>query len=173
MPVIRKFRALAAGVVVAAAAVCAVPADASAASMKDGDKFGDWVANCAPAQGGQEPACRLMQIEQITGKDGKPVAVLKGAVFRLSPKESVLFVYLPLGYTIAPGVKISVDGGQGFQMFAQRCVPQGCEIALKLDGAFLAQMKKGKQAKAEFRLGDKAAAVTLSLKGFSEGLGKM
>ncbi len=172
MLVFRKFRALAAGILAVAALSFAAAPDALAAGMKDGDKFGDWVANCPSAAG--QP-CNLMQIEQITGKDGKQVSVLKAAVFRLSPKtnDMVFFTYLPLGYTIAPGVDISIDGGKGIPMFAQRCSPRGCEIALKLEGTFLAQMKKGKQAKVEFVLGDKRAAVPLSLKGLSEGLSKM
>jgi invasion protein IalB len=173
MPVFRKFRALAAGVLVTAAAAALAPADAFAASMKDGDKFGDWTANCNQPPNAKEQICRLIQIEQITDKEGKPVTVLKSAVFRLGPKELVLFAYLPLGFAIAPGVTITIDGAKGFPMYPQRCLPQGCEIALKLDGPFLAQMKKGKQAKVEFQLGDKHAAVPLSLKGFGEGLGKM
>jgi invasion protein IalB len=172
MPVIRKFRALVVGVVIAAASSAVAPSGALAASAKDGDKFGDWTVACSSASNAAAQVCRLMQVEPITGKDGKPVSVLKAAVFHMSAKELVLFGYLPLGYTIAPGVKVSVDGGKAFQMYAQRCIPQGCEVALKLDGTFLAQMKKGRQAKIEFHIGDRTGTIAVSLKGLNEALSK-
>ena len=172
MPVFRKFRTLVAGGVIAAALTAAVPSGALAASAKDGDKFGDWIAACSGAPNVAAPVCHLMQIVPIPSKDGKPASVLKAAVFHMSAKEYLLFGYLPLGYTIAPGVTVSVDGGKAFQMYAQRCVLQGCEVALKFKGAFLAQMKKGKEAKIEFHIGDKIGTISVSLKGLNEALSK-
>ncbi len=170
MPVSRKFRTLVLG-----AAVAALPALAATPALaKDGDKFGDWTVGCPkpPAGSTAQSTCRLMQIEQATAPDGKKVSVLKAAFFHLNDKEFVLFGYLPLGYSIPPGVRVSVDGGKEFPLFAQRCVPQGCEVATKVDPDLLAAMKKGNAAKIEFHLGEKTAAVAVSLKGLSEGLSK-
>ncbi|MBN2752273.1 MAG: invasion associated locus B family protein [Rhodospirillaceae bacterium] len=167
MPVYRKFHALALGAAVAAVAMVAA---VSAAQAKDGDKFGAWTVQCPKAEAPASNSCRLMQIDALKDKAGKPIAVLRAAVFHMGPKEFVLFGYLPLGYAIAPGVTISVDGAAPHPMFAQRCVPQGCELATKLEGPLLEQMKKGKEAKIEFHIGNKTAAVPVSLKGMSQGL---
>lgn len=174
MSVFRKFGSLAARFALAAVLFAPVFAATPALAAKDGDKFGDWTVNCpkvpnAPA--GSE-TCRLMQLEQVKGKDGKDVAVLKAAIFRLNDKEFVLFGYLPLGYAIPPGVKVSVDGGKVFDLFPQRCVPQGCEAANKIEPELLAAMRKGNTAKIEFRILDKVGTISVSLKGLSEGLSK-
>jgi len=174
MPVIRKFGSLAAGSALAAAVLVPLLAATPALAAKDGEKFGDWTVSCpkAPANAPAASTCRLMQIEKVKGQDGKDVTVLKAAVFHLSDKEFVLFGYLPLGYAIPPGVKIAVDGGKEYELFPQRCIPQGCEVANKVDGELLAALKKGSNAKIEFRIADKVGTIAVSLKGLSEGLTK-
>lgn len=171
MPVSRKFRILTLGAAIALAAPVVAAAPALA---KDGDKFGDWTVSCPPPPQGAKPqnTCRLMQIEAAKSPDGKPVTVLKASFFHLGEKDLVMFGYLPLGYAIPPGVKVAVDGGKDYPLFPQRCIPQGCEVATKIEPELLAALKKGNTAKIEFQLGDRTATVTVSLKGLSEGLSK-
>lgn len=172
MPVSRKFRYLTLG----ALAVLAAPVLAAAPALaKDGDKFGDWTVSCPPPPQGAPASvntCRLMQIEQAKSPDGKQVTVLKASFFHLGEKDLVLFGYLPLGYAIPPGVRVSVDNGKDYPMFPQRCIPQGCEVATKVEPELLAALKKGNAAKIEFQLGDRSASVPVSLKGLTEGLSK-
>lgn len=175
MPVIRKFGSLAAGSALAAAVLVPLLAATPALAAKDGDKFGDWTVSCPKAPPNAPAAastCRLMQIEKVKGQDGKDVSVLKAAIFHLNDKEFVLFGYLPLGYAIPPGVKLSIDGGKEYELFPQRCIPQGCEVANKVDPEILAALKKGSNAKIEFRIADKVGTIAVSLKGLSEGLTK-
>ncbi len=171
MPLSRQFRYLTLG---AALALAAPVLAAAPALAKDGDKFGDWTVSCPPPPQGAKPqnTCRLMQIEQAKAPDGKDVTVLKASFFHLGDKDLVLFGYLPLGYAIPPGVKVSVDGGKEFPLFPQRCIPQGCEVATKVEPELLAALKKGSNAKIEFQLGDRNASVAVSLKGLTEGLSK-
>ena len=175
MSVIRKFGSLAVAPALAAAVFVPLLAASPALAAKDGDTFGDWTVSCpkAPANApANASTCRLMQIEKVKGSDGKEVSVLKAAIFHLNDKEFVLFGYLPLGYAIPPGVKVSVDGGKEYELFPQRCIPQGCEAANKLDAEMLGAMKKGSNAKIEFRIADKVGTIAVSLKGLSEGLSK-
>lgn len=173
MPVSRKIRILTLGAAVALAAPVVAAAPALA---KDGDKFGDWTVGCPqPPQGAAKPTtntCRLMQIEQVKAPDGKQVTVLKASFFHLGEKDLVMFGYLPLGYAIPAGVRVSVDGGKEYTLVPQRCIPQGCEVATKVEPELLAALKKGNNAKIEFQLGDRNATVAVSLKGLSEGLTK-
>ncbi|WP_337997511.1 invasion associated locus B family protein [Oleispirillum naphthae] len=169
MPVYRKFRALAAAAVLVSAAGAALAAPAAA---KDGDAFGAWSVHCPKEPGATAKDCRLMQIDDIKDKDGKPVKALRASIFHLGEKDFVLGALLPLGYSIPPGVRISVDDGQEHELFAQRCVPQGCEVAAKIEPALMAQLKKGKEAKIKFHLGSRTGIIPVSLKGLSEGLSK-
>lgn len=175
MLVIRKFGSIAAGTALAAAVLVPLLGASPAYAAKDGDKFGDWTVSCPKAPAGAPAAastCRLMQIEKVKGNDGKEVTVLKAAIFHLNDKEFVMFGYLPLGYAIPPGVKVAIDGGKEYELFPQRCIPQGCEVANKVDAEMLAALKKGSGAKIEFRIADKVGTVAVSLKGLSEGLSK-
>jgi len=175
MPVIRKFGTLAVGSALAAAVFVPLLTATPAFAAKDGDTFGDWTVSCpkAPANApANVSTCRLMQIEKVKGSDGKEVSVLKAAIFHLNDKEYVLFGYLPLGYAIPPGVKVSVDGGKEYELFPQRCIPQGCEAANKITPEMLTALKKGVNAKIDFRIVDKVGTISVSLKGLSEGLSK-
>jgi len=175
MPVIRKFGTLAVGSALAAAVFVPLLTATPAFAAKDGDTFGDWTVSCpkAPANApANASTCRLMQIDKVKGSDGKEVSVLKAAIFHLNDKEYVLFGYLPLGYAIPPGVKVSVDGGKEYELFPQRCIPQGCETANKITPEMLAALKKGVNAKIDFRIADKVGTISVSLKGLSEGLSK-
>lgn len=167
MPVYRKFRALAAAAVLVSAAAFAAPAAA-----KDGDTFGDWSVHCPKEPGATAKDCRLMQIDDIKDKDGQPVKVLRASILHLGEKDFVLAGLLPLGYSIPPKVFISVDDGQPHELFVQRCVPQGCEVAAKIEPALLDQLKKGKAAKIKFHIGNRGAIIPVSLKGLSQGLSK-
>ena len=73
-----------------------------------------------------------------------------------------IFGYLPLGYAIPPGVRVSVDSGKEYPLVPQRCIPQGCEVATKVEPELLAALKKGNSAKIEFQLGDRNATVAVS-----------
>ena len=175
MPVIRKFGTLAVGSALAAAVFVPLLTATPAFAAKDGDTFGDWTVSCpkAPANApANASTCRLMQIDKVKGSDGKEVSVLKAAIFHLNDKEYVLFGYLPLGYAIPPGVKVSVDGGKEYELFPQRCIPQGCETANKITPEMLTALKKGVNAKIDFRIVDKIGTISVSLKGLSEGLSK-
>jgi len=169
MTVYRKFRAL----VAAAALVPAVGGlMASPAMAKDGDTFGDWTVKCMTPPGATAQECRLMQISTVKEKDGKEIKALRAQVFHLGKTDLVLVSFLPLGYAIPPGVQIAVDEGKQFPMFPQRCMPQGCEIATKIEPELLSQLKKGKEAKIHFHLGGRAGTSTVSLKGLSQALSK-
>ena len=88
----------------------------------------------------------------------------------LGPKgEPWVFLILPLGIFLPPGVGLRVDEGQQFDAPIKICTAKGCEAGIPLDDDLLRLMKAGLVARIAFMEGTARRQITVpvSLKGFS------
>ncbi len=169
MAIIPKFRGFWLGV----CAMVLLPlfmSPAVAAGLKNGDTFGDWIADCPVAPNGQAIPCRLVQVQDAKTSNGQTVKLIKAAIMPLPNGQKILMGHLPLGYFVPAGVAFTVDDKKVAGLILQRCVSQGCEAATEFTPELAAAMRKGKEGKIEFRLGKQIGYLTISLNGISKAL---
>ena len=146
-------------------------ADAQAKKPKLGERIGAWAFQCQ-AVAADKTLCALVQAA-VNKKTGKQVmrAVVRpvgeGKNFKVG-----LFVTVPLGIFLAPGVAGKVDKGKQFSFILQSCRQAGCEAAIELDKKLQKAMRGGKVLVVGFKptATSEPVGVSISLEGFTAGL---
>jgi invasion protein IalB len=83
-------------------------------------------------------------------------------------------VTMPLGISLPPGATISVDSDAPREIVIERCDNNGCVGAVTLSGGFVAQLKRGREARISFHDGTRRRiAVPVSLLGFTAGFNSL
>ena len=149
-------------------------AQAQTAKPKVGDAIGAWTFQCQ-ALSADQTICALVQ----AAFNKKTKAQLLRAVVRYTSTAADsrlgLFVTLPLGIHLAPGIVGRVDKEEQFKFTLQNCRTTGCEAAVEIDTNLERAMKVGKQLIVGFKAtaGGDTVAVPISLSGFTKGLGAL
>ncbi|MEW8014375.1 MAG: invasion associated locus B family protein [Candidatus Sedimenticola endophacoides] len=134
--------------------------------------FKDWTLVCETPEGAQTEVCFINQLLAVkeTGKQ-----IMLATVSHPGKGDTpVLFVTLPLGVFLAPGMAIGIDDGEVKQIPYDRCTPLGCSAALPLEQGMLEAMKKGSQAKVIFMDGQrKKVGLPISLTGFTAAVSSL
>lgn len=154
------------------AAIAAAPV-AHAASVKDGDQIGDWGVVCPKTADQKVGTCQLVQTQMVE-QDGKKGRLLQLTLLPQSDKTFIMIALLPLGIHLPDGVAVKVDENEQKTMVLQRCTQAGCEAAMRVDAALIAQFKKGKSMKVGFNANKGQTMVAqASLKGLGEAIDKL
>ena len=152
-------------------ALVASPVYAQAKKAKVGDRIGAWTFQCQAISADQN-VCALVQAV-LNKKTNKQVmrAVIRSVGAGKAQKMG-LFITLPLGIFLAPGVAGKVDEGKQFSFVLQACREGGCEAAIELDSKLQKAMKSGKTLVVGFKTsaGADAVGIPLSLNGITAGL---
>lgn len=144
-------------------------ASGAQAAVKGGEKFGDWAVACEQAKPpGQEKAQTICHVFQNLKVKGSGKIVLEVQVGYLKDK-AVMFVVVPLGVFLAPGVQLQVDDGTSFRVPYEVCTKDGCRVGVPLNADRIGQLQKGKELKISvINIERKIVNLPVSLKGFSK-----
>jgi invasion protein IalB len=127
---------------------------------------GDWQVTCPDAA-----RCQLTQVPAAPD-GGAPHFLLAVSIAESGQLYGV--VTAPLSVYLVPGIEFQVDRRQPFKALYEICDNLGCHAGFKLSGAVLDAFRKGNSARLRIAVSKtKAIDVSLSLKGFSEGLQKL
>ena len=154
-----------------AAAFIALPATAQDAKLKVGERIGDWVFQCQ-AVTASDNICGLVQ----TIIDNKTKRQVVGVAIRYAgtgdKKRLSMFVTVPLGIFLGSGIGGKIDTLDQFKFNLQSCNPRGCQGAVEITAAMLAELKKGQRLIVGFkaRADSKTIGVPVSLKGLTEAV---
>lgn len=128
---------------------------------------GDWQVTCPAASA----RCQLTQAP--AAPDGSPPHFLM-AVSKADTGQLYGVVTAPLSVYLVPGIEFQVDQRRPFKALYEICDNLGCHAGFKLSGAVLDAFRKGNSARLRIAISKtKAIDVSVSLKGFSEGLQKL
>lgn len=139
------------------------------AETKAGDRFGDWVFECAALAEGKT-ACALTQTIMSRPDNRR---IVKFSLTRKDGKGATMLTALvPLGIHMPAGVSGVIDQGRAFQYTLETCLQQGCIATHAVDASFLQSLQSGQKLNVSFtRNGDKRLIeISGSLKGLAEGL---
>src|SRR3569833_1039034 len=156
-----------AAVVLACAALCALPSFATAQGVVKA-QYGDWQMSCDTPPGASFEQCAIIQ--NVTAEDqpnvGLSVIVLKTA----DQKARLLRVLAPLGVLLPNGLGLNIDGTDMGRVAFVRCLPTGCDAVVVMDDAQLKQLSEGKTAIfVVFKTPEEGIGIPVSLKGFADG----
>ncbi len=132
---------------------------------------GDWEERCVRAPGGHDP-CQLYQLL----KDSNGNSVAEFAISALAPGQVAVAgatVVTPLETLLPRGVTLQIDSLPAKVYSYLFCAPQGCIANVGFTADELAAMKKGQKILldvASVQSPDQPVQLTISLKGFSQGL---
>ena len=137
------------------------------AKPQHGDRFGDWMIQCAEPKDDKKNICHISQ--NLTYKqDGKQLLNMAIGALANTGKD-VLIVTLRLGIFLPSGVQVQVDSGDPKAYPIQWCLANGCHAYIELTTELLAMLKKGNQGKITFQdASRKNITVPVSLKGFTK-----
>ncbi|MDZ4203013.1 MAG: invasion associated locus B family protein [Gallionella sp.] len=144
-------------------------AQTAQAEVKAGDRFGDWVFECA-ALAEDKTTCALTQTLQ--SKQGNQ-RIVKFNLARNEAKGRIqLTAVVPLGIHLPSGVSGAIDKNKPFQYTLQTCLQPGCIATYAVDGNFLKAMQAGQTLTIRFsgNGGKTPFSFDGSLKGLSEGM---
>lgn len=134
-------------------------------------RYNDWEVRC-PKSGSQKGDCEMTQL--VNSPDtGKPIMrVVMGYPPQID-SAAMIFI-LPLGTRLAPGVQLSVDGGQKMRFPFQICLEQGCRADYPVKQSLLNSLKSGNNATVTI-VGPKGDDINLkiSLAGFTDANSKI
>jgi invasion protein IalB len=133
---------------------------------------GDWQVRCDTPPGAQSEQCALIQ--SVTAEDrpnvGLTVIVLKTA----DQKSRLLRVLAPLGVLLPSGLGLKVDAADIGRAGFVRCLPNGCVAEVVMDDNLIKQLSTGTNATfIIFQTPEEGIGIPMSLKGFSDGFGKL
>lgn len=139
------------------------------ADAKVGDRFGDWVFECAALAEGKTD-CALSQTI-VSQKDNRRIVKFNLARNRQT-SGITLTALLPLGIHLPSGVSGVVDQGKPFQFALQTCIQQGCIATYPVDAGFLKNLQAGQKLGLNFSVngGKRPVSINGSLNGLVDGL---
>jgi len=142
------------------------------ARPEHGQVFKDWTARCEQAPGTSLPRCFIFQ--NLVLKESGQRLVHMAVGYLAGQNQAAAIVTMPLGISLPAGAAISVDGGDPLDMVIERCDTNGCVGAVTLSAAFLAQLKRGREARIGFHDGTRRRIdVPVSLLGFTAGFNSL
>ncbi len=138
----------------------------SSYAVENGKEFGDWKVQCTDEETQQ---CHIFQ--DLLEKESKQ-RVLHISVGKLQGNEDIATILtLPLGISLPPGIGIRIGDQDPKAIPLQACFTNGCQAAIKLDQESIAAMREQNEAEVYFyNLENKAIAIPVSLRGFSDAL---
>jgi invasion protein IalB len=104
--------------------------------------FSSWTKFCLK---GQEANAKQVC---FTGKDGRAEGVPMVAAVLIEPEnesKKVLRVTLPLGMSIKPGTRVTIDNGEPMTGCYVTCFKNGCMADYDANAELIAQLKKGRR----------------------------
>ncbi len=141
----------------------------AAAEAKVGDRFGDWVYECA-AIAENKTVCSLSQTIMSKNQNRR---IVKFNLGRNEKTKSLDFVaLLPLGISLPSGASITVDTGKPYQLTLKTCLQQGCIATYAADSSFVKTLQSGQKLEISFTPGgaDKPVTISGSSKGLADGM---
>ena len=147
-----------------------LPATASQAAPKNGDKFKDWTVQCdEKATGDVSGGCWIAQ-NVVDKEANRPVMNISVAFVSEFPEPAVV-VTLPLGINLPPGVIFQIDENPPFKLPVSWCLRDGCRVRLLLKEEQLAVFKAGTNGKITFQQpSGQGVTLPFSLQGFTAAL---
>ena len=137
-------------------------------AIKDGDSFGNWLVRCGPQENSPEKGCFLFQ--NVVLKEGGQRVLQVAVGFVGETPEPIALLSLPLGISLPPGAKMSIDGDKQYQLQIERCEVNGCRAGLKLPQNLIERFQLGSSLSVQFHDAQRRPIeVPLSLDGFREG----
>lgn len=139
------------------------PAHAISAREKD---YQDWRLRCERQEENDPERCFIMQIAR-TEKDKRDILRI-GVRYPEPDKPAMVFLTLPLGVYLPPGLLLQIDEGETLRIPVEICLPNGCHTRMALEDKLLKDMKIGRQAKLAFHDSQQQQiTVPVSLAGFT------
>lgn len=129
--------------------------------------FADWKKMCEPTPDKSVQVCFGFQKVSFNETKAQLLQAVVG-YFRTDRADPTLIVTIPLGAFLLPGLEIRTKGTKPIHSDFQYCFSNGCQAAIRLDGARLDQLRKAVEAEVVFLdAGHQRISVPLSLKGFT------
>lgn len=141
----------------------------NADGVKVGQKFGDWVFECAAIAEG-ETLCSLVQVLAVKQSNR---TIARFNISKSKADNSIEFTaQLPLGLDIPAGASIALDADAPIPLTIQTCGRRGCLAQTKLSSKVLDQIKDDKKISITFKLRGSANPTTIagSQKGLKQGV---
>ncbi|MFG6176680.1 invasion associated locus B family protein [Halomonas sp. THAF12] len=108
----------------------------------ESEQFQQWEVRCPT--GGQNAPCSMTQLVN-NPDDNQPV--MRVIIAQPPQAETPIMTFLlPLGVRLAPGLQLSVGGGEGVPFPYQVCDQPGCRADLPLEPSLLQQLRGGSNA---------------------------
>ncbi|MGR8949445.1 MAG: invasion associated locus B family protein [Gammaproteobacteria bacterium] len=137
-------------------------------AIKDGDSFGNWLVRCGPQDSGDDQGCFLFQ--NLVLKEGGQRVLQVAVGFVDNAPEPIALLSLPLGISLPPGAKMSIDDEREYKLQIERCEINGCRAGLKLTAALIEKFRRGNALSVLFYDSQRRPIeVPLSLDGFVDG----
>jgi len=142
------------------------------ARPEHGQVFKDWTARCEQAPCSSLAHCFIFQ--NLVLKESGQRLVHMAVGYLAGKNQAAAIVTMPLGISLPAGAAISVDGGDSLDIVIERCDTNGCLGTVTLSAAFLAQLKRGREARIGFHDGARRRIdVPVSLLGFTAGFNSL
>ena len=131
------------------------------------EMHGDWRVACAPQDG--KTVCVFSQ--QQTNKDTGQL-LLAIELRALLPDFADGTLILPFGLAVQRPIALEInDTPIGTPLTVRTCLPVGCLVAVSLDAAMIASLKKAQSLAVRTTVdGGQSAVFTISLNGFANAL---
>jgi invasion protein IalB len=142
------------------------------AEPQNGQVFKDWTARCETLPETSMQRCFIFQ-NLVLKKSGQRLVHM--AVGYLAANGQVgAVITMPLGISLPAGAAIHVDSGEPREIVIERCDTNGCIGAVTLSDRFVAELKRGREARISFHDGThRRIAVPVSLLGFTAGFNSL
>jgi invasion protein IalB len=132
----------------------------------------EWQIRCDTPPGSHGEQCALIQ--SVTAEDranvGLTVIVLKTS----DQKSRLMRVVAPLGVLLPSGLGLKIDNADIGRAGFVRCLPNGCIAEVIMDDALIQKLQTGQTATfIIFQTPEEGIGFPMSLKGFSEGYGRL
>ncbi len=163
---------VAAALILAGAALAALPALPARAQGVVKSKYGDWEMRCETPPGAPKEQCALLQ--RVEAED-KPNVSLVVIVLKTSDgKSRLLRVVAPLGVLLPSGLGLKIDNADVGRAGFVRCLPTGCVAEVAMEDKLIDQLKAGTTATfIIFQTPEEGIGIPLTLTGFKDGYDKL
>ncbi len=137
------------------------------------EEHGDWEIRCLEAPEGQEDPCQMYQ--RLADQQGNPTADVN--IFDLPDGNEIVAgatILTPLQTLLTAQVTLSIDGGEPRRYPFSFCDTAGCYARMGFTAEDVATLKRGSTATlvvVPALAPDQQAEMTMSLSGFTAGLG--
>ena len=143
-------------------------------AAEPGERIGDWVYICEPANEPKKSSCYISQKAGITENNQSIRLLMTSVGYLFSDEKLWLVTFLPLetwSAAVQQQFSLDVDKKPLLQGKIDTCFTTGCRTAFLLEGNSLMALKKGNVAGFSFvTLQGKKIRIGISLKGFTRAL---